>query len=348
MAVPTLTQFLDNLYTTTWQNRMEGVADNVFNATPFWFWLKDKGKLRPQRGGRFIEENLEYATNNNVQWVDKGSVVPLNDYEFLTIAQFQWRYLSVNIVRFGVDEQKNAGKAKIMSLMNAKLDNSEASLITEFETRLTDGPGTISSGTTTYQAQAFDGLNCLVADDPTSNLGGNGIAVGAIDSSQATYSWWRNQTINMTGISFNTGGVARMRTILNNCMNNRREDRPDIILTDQHTYENYEATVLPYYRAINRKLGDASFENQTFKNIPMVWTPSIPGEASASPVAGHMYFLNTSFLSLIYDPASWFDMTEWKAIPDQINDRVAQIICSCAFTTNRRRVHGVIYGLNTD
>ena len=30
--VATLTQFLDNLYTTTWQNRMEGVADNVFNA----------------------------------------------------------------------------------------------------------------------------------------------------------------------------------------------------------------------------------------------------------------------------------------------------------------------------
>ena len=79
MAINTITQFLDNLYTTTWQNRMTGVADNVFNATPFWFWLKDKGKMKPQRGGRFIEESLEYASNGNIAWVDKGSTVTLNN-----------------------------------------------------------------------------------------------------------------------------------------------------------------------------------------------------------------------------------------------------------------------------
>lgn len=343
----TITQFLDNLYTTTWQNRMEGVADNVFNATPFWFWLKDKGKMKTQRGGRFIEESLEYASNNNVAWVDKGTAMALNDFEFLTIAQYNWRYVAASIVRFGTDEQKNTGKAKIMSLMNAKLDNTEQSLITEFETRLVDGPGTITGGTTTAMAAAFDGLNCLVADDPTSNQGGNGISVGGIDSSQAQYAWWRNQTVNMNAASFATTGISTMRKLLNNCMNNRREDRPDIFLSDQWTYEQYEGAVLTYYRTLNRKLADAGFENQTFKGIPMVWTPSIPGEDSPTPVGGHLYMLNTSFLSLTYDPAMWFDMTEWKAIPDQINDRAAQIVSACTLTTNRRRVHGVMFNINT-
>lgn len=350
MAVSSLTQFLDNLYTTTWQNRMEGVADNVFNATPFWFWLKDKGKLKTQRGGRFIEESLEYATNNNVAWVDKGTTVALNDFEFLTIATYNWRYVAASIVRFGTDDQKNSGKAKIMSLMNSKLDNTEKSLVTEFETRLVDGAGTITGGTTTAAAQAFDGLTCLVANDPAgSALGGNGIAVGGIDSSTSNgqFPWWRNQTDNMTGLSFATVGIAHMRTMLNKCMNNRREDRPDILLSDQWTYEQYEGALLTYYRTLNRKLADAGFENQTFKGIPMVWTPSIPGEDSASPVAGALYFLNTSFLSLVYDPAVWFDMTEWKAIPDQINDRAAQIISACTLTTNRRRVQGVMYNMNT-
>lgn len=343
----TITQFLDNLYTTTWQNRMEGVADNVFNATPFWFWLKDKGKMKTQRGGRFIEESLEYASNGNVAWVDKGTAMALNDFEFLTIAQFNWRYVAASIVRFGTDEQKNTGKAKIMSLMNAKLDNTEQSLITEFETRLVDGPGTITGGTTTAMAAAFDGLNCLVADDPTSNQGGNGIQVGGIDSSQAQYAWWRNQTVNMNASSFATTGISTMRKLLNNCMNNRREDRPDIFLSDQWTYEQYEGAVLTYYRTLNRKLADAGFENQTFKGIPMVWTPSIPGQDSPTPVGGHLYMLNTSFLSLTYDPAMWFDMTEWKAIPDQINDRAAQIVSACTLTTNRRRVHGVMFNINT-
>lgn len=350
MAINNLTQFLDNLYTTTWQNRMELVADNVFNATPFWFWLKDKGKLKTQRGGRFLEESLEYASNSNISWVDKGSTVALNDFEFLTIAQFQWRYIAASIVRFGTDDQKNSGKAKIMSLMNSKLDNTESSLITEFETRLVDGAGTISAGTTTAAAQAFDGLSCLVADDPAgSTLGGNGVAVGGIDSSTTNgqYTWWRNQTTNMTGSSFALTGIGAMRTMLNKCMNNRREDRPDILLSDQWTYEQYEGAILTYYRTLNRKMADAGFENQTFKGIPWVWTPAIAGEDSATPVAGHIYFLNTNFLNLVYDPALWFDMTEWKAIPDQINDRAAQIISACTLTTNRRRVHGVMYNLNT-
>jgi hypothetical protein len=347
MAINSLTQFLDNLYTTTWQNRMEGVADNVFNATPFWFWMKDKGKLKEQRGGRFIEENLEYATNNNITWVDKGTTVSLNDFEFLTVALYSWRYLAASMVRFGTDDQKNSGKAKIMSLMNSKLDNTEQSLITEFETRLVGGPGTITANSTTAQAQAFDGLQCLVANNPAANLGGNGVAVGGIDSSQPQYAWWRNQSYNMLNQSFATGGVNQMRTMLNNCMNNRREDRPDILLSDQWTYEQYEASILTYYRTPNRKLADAGFENQAFKGIPMVWTPALNGEDSSAPVSGSLYFLHTPSLQLVYDPAVWFDMTEWKPIPDQVNDRAAQIASACAFTTNRRRVQGVIYNINT-
>jgi hypothetical protein len=332
------TQFLDNLYTTTWQARMEGVADNVFAATPFWFWMKDKGRMRPQRGGRFIEENLEYAANNNITWVAKGSTVDLSDFEFLTVAQFQWRYLAASIVRFGVDDQQNSGKAKILELAKSKIDNTENALITEFETRLCGGPGTQTAGTTTASAPAFDGLQCLVADNPTTNSGGDGIMVGGIDSSNALYTWWQNQYKNMTGVSFATSGVSYMRTMLNNCMNNRREDRPDILVSDQTTYEYYENAVLAYLRIQNTKLADVGFENQTFKNIPMVWTPSM---------ANHLYFLNTRFLTLTYDPAMYFDMTEWKPIPDQINDRAAQIITAATLTTNRRRVQGVISNINT-
>jgi hypothetical protein len=336
MAVPSFSQFLDDLYTTTWQNRQAGVADNVFNATPFWFWMKDKGRLNPQRGGRFIEEALEYASNGNISWVQKGSTVSLNDFEFLTVAQYQWRYLAASIVRFGIDDQQNSGKSKIISLMNSKMDNTENSLITEFETRLTGGPGT--GGTAGNIELAIDGIQSLIADNPTTNFGGDGIPVGGIDSSQPQYSWWQNQYYDMAGVSFASNGVAQMRHMLNNCMNNRREDRPDIILCDQETYEYYENATLTYYRIMNNKMADMGFENQTFKGMPMVWSPS---------VTERLYFLNSHFLRLIYDPAQYFSMTEWKPIPDQINDRAAQIITACTLTTNRRRVHGVISNINT-
>lgn len=333
-TIQTVTDFLDNLYTTTWQNRQEGIGDNIFAATPFFFWLKDKGKIKPVRGGRFIEINLEYAANPNIAWIGKGGVVSLNDYQFLTVAQYQWRYLTASLVRFGVDDQQNSGEAQVMSYMNSKMSNSEQALITEMETRLAGGLGTANPGGTTAFGAAIDGLQALVNNTPATP----GIPVGGIDSGSAGFSWWQNQTNNMNAVSFASSGVARMRTTLNNCMNNRKMDRPDIILSDQSTFEQYENANLSYYRITNNKLADAGFENQTFKGIPMVWSPAL---------TQIMYFLNTNFLEFKYDPAYYFALTEWKPIPNQVNDRAAQVVLAGQLVTNRRKVQGVIYNINT-
>lgn len=336
-TIQQVTDFLDNLYTTTWQNRLEGVGDNVFNATPFWFWMKEKGKLDPVRGGRFIEVNLEYAANPNIAWIGRGGTVNLNDYQFLTVAQFQWRYLTASIVRFGVDDQQNQGMSQILNYMNSKMANSEQALISEMETRLAAGSGLTGvgvAGNTNQFGAAMDGLQSLVADNPAA--GGN--PVGGIDSSLAAYTWWQNQFINMNGVSFASSGIAKMRTLLNNCMNNRKQDRPDILLSDQTTYEFYEAANLSFYRITSNKLADAGFETQSFKGIPMVWSPAI---------VQRMYFLNTNFLEFKYDPIYYFAMTDWKAIPNQVNDRAAQIVLAGQLVTNRRRVQGVLPNINT-
>lgn len=319
-----LTEVLDNLYATTWQHMRGESIDNIFDATPFWFWMKEHDKLRSVEGGRHILETLEYAQNDGVGFIGRGGTVPTNDREFLTDAVYDWRYLQAPLVRFGVDDQKNRGKTRILSLVNSKLSNAQESLGTTLEATLFAGAGS--------DGGAFDGLQLLVADDPTA-----AVSVGQIP--QNTETWWRNRTDNMTGVSFATNGTARMRTMLNNCMNNRKMDRPDIIVTTQFVHEQYEDNVLDKYQHTDKRLNDLGFENLKFKNIPMVWSPSCG--------AGRMYFLNTRFLSFVYDPALFFDMTEWKAIPDQVNDRTAQIMTACSFTTNRRRVHGVLRGIDT-
>ncbi len=142
----------------------------------------------------------------------------------------------------------------------------------------------------------------------------------------------------MTGLSFAINGITNMRHIVNLCMNNRRMDAPDIILSDMSSYEYYEDAVLPMLRLQNTKLAEAGFDSQTFKRIPMVWSPSI---------TARMYFLNTRFIQFVYDPGYFFDMTEWKAIPNQVNDRAAQVVLACSFLTNRRRVLGVLNTIDT-
>ena len=323
MPVYSLTEAIDNLYTSTWQHMKGNVVDNIFDATPFWFWMKDKGRLRTQSGGRHILEPLEYAKNDGVKFLGKGGTVSLNDREFLTEALYDWRYLVAPLVRFGVDDQVNRGKTKILSLVEAKLSNAENSLIDTLETTLFAGVGAAGG--------AFDGLQHLVQDDPTSST-----VVGSIN--QSTNSWWQNKTKTLTGVSFATSGVDEMRTMLNNVTNNRLKDRSDIIVSGQLPFEYYEDAAFAKLEIHNTKLAELGFDHQVFKGIPMIW----------SPACGlRMYFLNTSFLSFVYDPAMFFDMTEWKAIPEQVNDRAAQIATACTTTTSRRRVQGVIHTINT-
>ncbi|MBU2249791.1 MAG: phage major capsid protein, partial [Gammaproteobacteria bacterium] len=247
MAWPTLSETLDNLYTTTWQHMKSQVRDNIFNAIPFWFWLKNKGKLKPIQGGRWISEPVVYDKNDNVTWLTKGGTTPLNDYEFMTIAKYDWRYVAIPIVRFGIDDQQNRGKAQIINFMNAKLENTKNSLISDMET-------TLFQAKTSGDKEPF-GLQDLVQDTPTSNPSGG--AVGEIPS---TSTWWRNQYTSMTGKSCSVYLVSYMRTMLNKCMKNLTMDAPDIIVTGQHPYELYEDETMEQKQIVNKTLGDAGFQ----------------------------------------------------------------------------------------
>lgn len=321
-----LTQVLDNLYSSTYYHQRETVIDNIFDATPFWFWLKEKNKMKKVSGGRFISDTIEYAENDSVQFIGRGGTVPLNDREFLTNSVWNWHYLVGSIVRFGVDDQQNRGKTAILNLANAKVSNLNNSVVSTLESTLFGTAGAVGG--------AFDGLRHIVKDDPTT-----GATVGSIDSTTAEGAYWRNKTASMTGSSFATNGTAQMRTMVNNCMNNRAMDRTDIIITTQTVFEFCEDNILDKFQLQDKKMADLGFENIKFKNIPLVWSPSCPAQK--------MYFLNTRFLTFHYDPAMFFEMTDWKAIPDQVNDRAAQVITACGFTTNRRRVQGVIHTIDT-
>lgn len=318
---PSLTEQLDTLYSTTWELRKSEVHDNIFTATPFWFWLKDKGKLKTEEGGRFVMTPLEYAKNDSVQWIGKGGTVSLNQYEFITEAKWDWKYVVANMTRFGVDDQQNRGKAKIISLMESTFNNTENSLVDELESQLFS----------TLSGNKMHGLQDLVADSPSSGT------IGGIDRS--TYTWFQNKSTNMTGLSFAVQGVSKMRTLLNNCRNNRKMDSPDIIISGQTPYEYYEDETMEQKWIVNQKLGDAGFENIQFKGIPMVWSPQC--------AATRMYFLNTNFLYMYYDPMMNFEMTEWKPIPDQVNDRAAQIVLAAAFVVTSPLCQGVLYNIDT-
>ncbi|MGW8178099.1 MAG: phage major capsid protein, partial [bacterium] len=111
-----------------------------------------------------------------------------------------------------------------------------------------------------------------------------------------------------------------------------------VIVTGQTEFELYEDETLEQKRIVNQKMADAGFESFTYKGRPMFWSSFAP--------SGNMYFINTNYLKMVKDEQYFMQNTEWKAIPEQVNDRVMQILCTLNIVSSRPVVHGVLTGIS--
>ena len=297
------------------------VTENIYTATPFYFLMKKQGGIKLNgTGGRYLEIPLEYAKNETVTSLDKGDTISLSDTAFLTVAQFTWKFVAGSIVRYYTDDAKNKSKQQHLSLANAKINNLKRSLIDKFEEFIFgDGTGNGSKDP--------EGLGNLVDVTPATGTVGN--------INAATYTWWQNQQTTASGAA-SVYLLGDMRTVFNNCSKGQATDVPDAIVTDQTSFELYDDEVIEQKQIVNKSLGDAMFDNVTFKGKPVIW--------SAQCTSGYMYFVNYKYLGLNVDPDINMSATEWKSIPNQL-DRVMQIVWKGNLITSRRKSLGVLSGI---
>lgn len=231
-----------------------------------------------------------------------------------------WKYVAVSIIRWFTEDQQNRGQAAAVRLVETKLNAAERSLYEDLErVMFADGAG----------ANEPNGLQNLISTAPTSGT------VHGLD--RATYDWWRNQTKTATGAA-SVYLVSDMRTCLNNITKYSRSELRDIVLvTDQTSYELYEDVCLEMKILSNTMLADAGFDSIQFKGKPLIWCPSSP--------VGKMYFINPVYLKLTCDENFFMEMTDWKQIPDQPFDKVAQIVCALNMTIRRAVCQKVLTGI---
>ncbi|MBT9170382.1 MAG: hypothetical protein DDT18_00723 [Actinobacteria bacterium] len=319
--VPSWTQNIDSMFTSTWALRKTEAIEQAYMKTPFIYWLKTQGKIdNAMSGYTRIEIPLEYGSNETVRWIGKGSTVPLTEGELLTMAFESWKYVSVTIMRFGTEDHQNRGRAAIINYVERKIAAAERSLWEEFErVAFADGTG----------PNMPNGLQNLIPVNP---------AVGIVHGiNRATYSWFRNQTRTASG-PFSVFGISDMRSIMNTMTRfSKNEIAGLFLLTDQTTFEAYEDELLDYLRITDKTMTDLGFENLKFKGRPIMWAPSAP--------AARIYFINPQYLKLMIDDGYFMSMTDWKAIPDQVNDRTAQIVSAMNMVCSRPIAQGILTGI---
>jgi hypothetical protein len=320
MAPPSWTQEIDTLYTSTWAYRKTEVTEQSFLKTPFIYWLRERGHIENISGYRRIEIPLKYGSNETVRWIGKGSTVPIQDSELLTMAYEDWKYVAASVVRWFTEDQQNRQRAQAIRMVETKLDAAETSLYEELErVMFADGTGTNEP----------NGLQNLISATPTT---------GTIHGlSRVTYDWWRNQQKTSSGAA-SVYLVSDMRTCLNDITKySKVEFRDIVLLTNQSVYELYEDVCMDMKILSNVMLADAGFDSIQFKGKPLMWCPSAP--------SGNMYFINTNYYKLVCDEGYYMEMTDWKQIPDQPFDKVAQIVCALNATCRRMVCQKVLTGI---
>lgn len=321
MAVPSRTEVLDDLYTSTWNNRRKEVVDSIFDATPFYKKLRSSGGVQLNgTGGRYLEIPLSYAKNETVRSIGKGDTVSLSETKFMTVAQYEWKFVAGTVVRYMVDDQRNKSVAQHLNWANAKINNLRDSMVDYFETMLF-GDGTGNS------SKDFEGLANLVDTTPT-------VARTVGNIAQATYTWWQNRQKTSTGPA-SIYLLSDMRNLANTASEGQTRSYPNVLVTTQTVAELFDDEVLEQRQIVNGGTNDPVGAGESvWKGIPLIWSGQCP--------SGRMYFLNTKFLGLNIDPDMDFRMTDWKAIPNQVEDRVAQVAIKGNFIATRRKSLGVL------
>lgn len=338
MAVRQEVVDISMLYTHTWQNYNDTMTDNIFKSTKFLKWLMGSSKIRQdKKGGTHLEYSLEYADSDGATTEFAGTAMDMSTQitaakalDLSTTIKVNWRNMGGVLVNRWEDVMQNEGEPKIRSLIDTKISNMEKTLKKRLNTQLL-GLNNHSTDKT------FEGIQNWVRAVPNpayaSRYTQGEIAQGEISLNSGTYNntWWNNKMSDMTTLNVAVNLENYMRTMWNNCSDG--EETPDLLLTTQAIYELYEAQLGEIHQVMDNGEGDLGFKSLRYKGAPFIWESGVLSYA--------MYFLNSNYLYLNFDPRCVFTLGRWK--DDQNDeDQVAKVLTRGNLVCTNRSMQGII------
>ena len=283
-----------DIFATTIENRSRRVQDNVTNNNAILKKLSMRGNIRPFSGGTKILEEISWNENSNAGWYSGYDILPVGISEVITAAEYNIKQAAVPVVMSGLEQLQNAGRERMIDLMEARLKVAESTmsnLISE---------GLYSDGSAATMKQ-IDGLEAAVPTDPTAS------PYGGIDGN--TYPFWQNAV---------QAGALNPDTI-NGLWNDlwaqlvRGNDRPDLIMCDNNVWSTYTKSLQNLQRFATPDVGEFGFPTLKFMDADVCLDggiykqPNFPtgNERSGSPT-NTAFFLNTNFIH--YRPHSQRNM----------------------------------------
>ena len=288
MAIRSETRTYNALLTTTLQEYIPTLQDNIFIEEPLLSWFNGKlgkatGKAEtPKRvlsGGESILEPILYEANSTVDSYSGAETIDTTLQDGMTNAKFSWSQYSGTVGITGLEKRSNRGKHALINLLGAKTTQLESSLSQRLSTDLW-------ASTTGNGGKNIDGMPLHVS----STLATGGLAVTDIGGT------WKSPVEDTT--TFSSAGVTKMDNMYNQVR--IQGGFPRVIFTTPTVYEKYNSSQSGSKRYTNTMVMDAGFLNVTFNEVPVIFDNRC--------TAGAMYFLDPRHLKWVVHSEADFTM----------------------------------------
>ncbi len=283
MANPNVSDIL----ATTIQSRSRTIADNVTQNNAILMRLSQKGKIKTFTGGSQIMQELSFAENSNGGWYSGYDILPVGVSDVISAATFEIKQAAVPVVIAGLEMLKNAGRERMIDLLDARLSVAESTLSNLISVGLYSD-GSLAGG------KQIDGLDAAIPTNAASGI------YGGIDRSVASNEFWRPQ-VSASPLDPAAGTIQGLMNDLW-VKQVRGTDRPDLIMVDNSTWSTYCASLQAQQRFTTPESGSLGFSSIKFMDSDVVLDGGIGDQCPA----GTAFFLNTDYLH--YRPHSGRNM----------------------------------------
>jgi len=302
------TEYLDSLFTQSIVVSRKVITDNIAATNAFLNKLKASDFYESCDGGEYIKEPLMYALApmDSYDGYDELSTLTTDG---VTAALYEWRQLA-SPISYSMKEviQNRNG---MTNLVTTRINQSMLGMEEGWSNMFFQGSG--AGALATAKVSSLNGSSGI---SPIGNLvhytPSASVVVGNIN--QSTSSWWRNKTGDSAATTYE-GFLQEVDHAYNSAALGSGGP-PDLMITDQITYELIVHAYFAKYRVgLSDGPPDFPFECKKFKKAILVMEDKVPDAYNGAVTAatnGTIYFLNTKFFRVRYDPER-----DWSMLKDE-------------------------------
>ncbi len=348
----------DALLSTTLMAYRGALVDNIFKSSAFLAALRKYEGIDYQDGGERIQIPLMYEVNNTVKSYSGYEQLAVVPQDGITSGFFPWCEIAGTITISRREERQNSGESQLLNLLKGKIMQAEMSMKSEINAQLIRGTVSTLTFVPGNSAKDLFPLGYFLSKDNTAAPLAGG-EVGNI--ARASYAWWRSRTaaFDLADASKETGndfavavstyaGVkVALKRMYNYCSRGADGSGPNLVVTNQETYEEYESALDVNLRYTDTGLADLGFDNIKLKGAVMIWDELVPDidNGTAALTAGTAFFLNTKFYKLMIDSQTDFITTPFIE-PENQTAKTAKVLFMGNATISNPRKCGVAYGIS--